>query len=554
MAKYKYDGSAASKALQKRHNGKRQSFSCTTLLLVLSACILGPMIYLNTMAISNNHSTSNQHSSRSKEQLLASVPSTQQQRSSNLRQLVPDQPVFSGASAQAQKQGIANPAAEAETGPQEDLGTLRIDTGASLKKMQNDKNPVQQEWQAPLEPEINHRPPIDHHKPNKLQRPVSFQIKPLPIVKRDGANIHQDAVGKDHASSKQEVVEENSLFGTPLEQLEVRTIKEEDPPSTKHRGVIAVMCTSLDKDIKDLKGALKQIAGSFVNKHHYPVAVVHEDFSEKLMRQVQDAAPSVYLYFVKVRFKVPTHLQPHYHEGAKKTVMHWTGHKSSTPHVGYHTHEHGLNPWNKRQGSYPFGYQHMCRFYAGAGFLLPFFAAFDYYMRLDSDSSCTGNIEDVFDKLDRENLDYLWNMEKNEGGDVVEGLYHSAERFIKDNGVQPTFYNQEMPTKQYPDCRNTGGDQRAKQETHTERRGGKEVEVRGCEHNLFHPIKMFYNNFEVVRLSVLRGEAYQAWFRHVDAEGGIYLHRWGDAPLRWLGLSMFVSKSRIKKVGYCKHP
>ena len=42
------------------------------------------------------------------------------------------------------------------------------------------------------------------------------------------------------------------------------------------------------------------------------------------------------------------------------------------------------------------------------------------------------------------------------------------------------------------------------------------------------------SSFEVVDLAWMRSPEYRAAFRAVDAAGGIYDHRWGDAPIRTL--------------------
>lgn len=75
----------------------------------------------------------------------------------------------------------------------------------------------------------------------------------------------------------------------------------------------------------------------------------------------------------------------------------------------------------------------------------------------------------------------------------------------------------------------------------------------------------FWNNFEIVKLSFLRSQAYRDFFHHIDEAGGIYYERvspprrslptivqrdltiskWGDAPIRTLAVSMLLSPSEI---------
>lgn len=57
---------------------------------------------------------------------------------------------------------------------------------------------------------------------------------------------------------------------------------------------------------------------------------------------------------------------------------------------------------------------------------------------------------------------------------------------------------------------------------------------------------IFYNNFEISHRSVWSppSTGYEEFFDYIDHLGGIYLHRWGDAPIHTLGVSMWVPDER----------
>lgn len=59
--------------------------------------------------------------------------------------------------------------------------------------------------------------------------------------------------------------------------------------------------------------------------------------------------------------------------------------------------------------------------------------------------------------------------------------------------------------------------------------------------------------FQVARLSILRSQAYQEWYQHLSTTGGIFFHRWGDAPIRFLGLQMLPNPVVALKVQGCSH-
>ncbi|GAA5865611.1 hypothetical protein JCM8547_007663 [Rhodosporidiobolus lusitaniae] len=58
-------------------------------------------------------------------------------------------------------------------------------------------------------------------------------------------------------------------------------------------------------------------------------------------------------------------------------------------------------------------------------------------------------------------------------------------------------------------------------------------------------LRMYYNNFEIVHRSFLESEAYQSYTSYLDHAKGFYTERWGDAPVRTIGLSYLVPSHKI---------
>jgi Glycolipid 2-alpha-mannosyltransferase len=54
----------------------------------------------------------------------------------------------------------------------------------------------------------------------------------------------------------------------------------------------------------------------------------------------------------------------------------------------------------------------------------------------------------------------------------------------------------------------------------------------------------FWSNFEIGDLRLWRSPAYEAYFRHLDAAGGFYYERWGDAPVHSLAAAMLLNKTQ----------
>ena len=56
-------------------------------------------------------------------------------------------------------------------------------------------------------------------------------------------------------------------------------------------------------------------------------------------------------------------------------------------------------------------------------------------------------------------------------------------------------------------------------------------------------------------MSVWTSTAYRQFIDHVDRRGGIYYFRWGDAPIKTIGVTLFVEKDKthlFKNIAY-KH-
>lgn len=78
-------------------------------------------------------------------------------------------------------------------------------------------------------------------------------------------------------------------------------------------------------------------------------------------------------------------------------------------------------------------------------------------------------------------------------------------------------------------------------------------ENNGETYNLCH----FWSNFEIGDLNFWRGEAYSAYFDHLEAAGGFYYERWGDAPVHSIAVALFLDKDEIHwfdDIGYKHEP
>lgn len=79
--------------------------------------------------------------------------------------------------------------------------------------------------------------------------------------------------------------------------------------------------------------------------------------------------------------------------------------------------------------------------------------------------------------------------------------------------------------------------------------GVSEHDNSGNKWNMCH----YWSNFEIANLDFFRSNTYQDYFRYLDAKGGFYSERWGDAPVHTLAVHMLLPPEKIhhfSDIGY----
>lgn len=149
------------------------------------------------------------------------------------------------------------------------------------------------------------------------------------------------------------------------------------------------------------------------------------------------------------------------------------------------------------------GYRHMCHFFANDVFLREELAGYDYFMRLDDDSFILSPLTfDVFARMRERRLRYAYRAVLTDRPHVCVGLGDVVARHFGGKGA----------CKPPP------------------------------------PYKIFYTNFEICDLSWFRGAEWQSYFAAIDRAGGIWRHRWGDAPIRYYGVMNALPQEAIWNV------
>lgn len=146
--------------------------------------------------------------------------------------------------------------------------------------------------------------------------------------------------------------------------------------------------------------------------------------------------------------------------------------------------------------SFSIGYRHMCRLFSGEIFKHPKIKEYDNYLRLDTDSYIHKMDFDLFEFVENNKVYYGYIKQAVQYDDpgVTKGLWELA-RNIKENDIEEN--------------------------------------------------KMYYTNFEVCNVNWFSSDEYMNFYNKIDESGGIMTHRWGDAPIRYLGVNMYMNPENI---------
>ncbi|KAJ7429936.1 glycosyltransferase family 15 protein [Mycena galericulata] len=171
-------------------------------------------------------------------------------------------------------------------------------------------------------------------------------------------------------------------------------------------------------------------------------------------------------------------------------------------------------------GSVP--YRNMCRFNSGFFFKHELLQPYRYYWRVEPSVQffCDLNY-DPFLYMEEHDKVYSFTISLEEHEPTVPTLWSSVKEFMAEH---PYFID---PQNSMDFLSNDGGN----------------------KYNMCH----FWSNFEISDMDFWRAPAYQAFFEFLEAKGGFYYERWGDAPVHSIAASLFARKDQIhffRDIGY----
>ncbi|KAH0583859.1 hypothetical protein H2248_009456 [Termitomyces sp. 'cryptogamus'] len=268
--------------------------------------------------------------------------------------------------------------------------------------------------------------------------------------------------------------------------------------------IFIMLCRN--SEVQGVASSIQQVEDRFNRNHNYPWVLLNEEpFTDEFKKRVSvlTDAPISFGLIPREHWFQPDWIDE---DKAKteRTKLMWKG-------IIY-------------AGSVP--YRNMCRFNSGFFFQHELLQPYRYYWRVEPGVKFFCDVSyDPFLYMEDNNKTYGFTISLVEWEATIPSLWSTVKEFM---ALHPEYVAQE---NSMDFLSNNGGE----------------------SYNLCH----YWSNFEIADMDFWRGEAYQAFFRYLEAKGGFYYERWGDAPVHSIAASLFANKSQVhffRDIGYRHDP
>ncbi|KAG7879449.1 hypothetical protein KL935_003101 [Ogataea polymorpha] len=159
-------------------------------------------------------------------------------------------------------------------------------------------------------------------------------------------------------------------------------------------------------------------------------------------------------------------------------------------------------------------YRHMCRFNSGFFYKHPLLQQYKYYWRVEPDVDFYCDVDyDPFRLMREQQKIYGFTISIYEFRATIASLWDTVRAFLSMN----------------PEAQ------------HSNSLVDFISDDSGVSYNLCH----FWSNFEIADMDFWRSQLYEDFFNYLDASGGFFYERWGDAPVHSIAVSLFVDRDKI---------
>lgn len=255
------------------------------------------------------------------------------------------------------------------------------------------------------------------------------------------------------------------------------------------KNCITYLLRSSVDDIEMINKSLELLEKNLLRyTSNYDVIIFHEKSLGELRKNINSNIDIKY-YEISID-------QPSYNDEIKSKIPEFFPHP---------THGNGPIAWG--HPGFTIGYRNMCRFFSGEFHKIEILKKYKYYLRLDTDSYILSPLYyDIFQYAESTNLNYGYcePAVQIDNIKVVNGLKDFTKEYVESNNIN-TYLNIDL----IPEG------------------------------------KMFYTNFELGRVEWFTNSEYIKYYNKIDESGNIYIKRWGDAPIKYLGVNLFCEPNKI---------
>ncbi|KAL6752116.1 nucleotide-diphospho-sugar transferase [Haematococcus lacustris] len=169
------------------------------------------------------------------------------------------------------------------------------------------------------------------------------------------------------------------------------------------------------------------------------------------------------------------------------------------------------------------GYRHMCRWYSNGLFHWLARRGYRWVLRLDEDSEVLSPVrQDMVAWMVAHGKQYGYRLWDEDDPEVVWSLAELTAWYLTANSIQPHWL--------YASCR-----PRSAAGLHS--RGGWDRRV-------------IYNNMFMANVTWWLSQEVQRYLEVLDRSRGVYLFRWGDAPVHTLVVKTFLRRDQVHRFGF----
>lgn len=159
-------------------------------------------------------------------------------------------------------------------------------------------------------------------------------------------------------------------------------------------------------------------------------------------------------------------------------------------------------------------YRSMCRFFSGELFKILKQYNYTHYLRLDTDSSFTESVRNLFEEFTNLNMSYGYITILNEPPEVSLSLTNEVKKYLQHNeNVQKFILRDHLDQLNF----------------------------------------IYYNNFEMVKIEDFIIDEHINLYNYLDNTNGFMKYRWGDALFRFIYVNLFIPQDKIyyfANIGY----